>query len=170
MPRKPKQEKQLITVIVRGTPVSVTLYPPIPPRTSWFAYWPGLKFSKTTGQRELKAAIAVAENMVKNGGKRVNIADTLLSDEEFEKIQRVHYAKKQDSAAKARSDKSLGVCLEAISAFREITGLNPVTAATPDDCAAFQRNTLQLPKSHRLKYPKSKKEGVKCYSADTVLK
>jgi len=170
MPRKPKLEKTQITLVVRGTPVPVTLYPPIAPRTSWYAYWPGLTFAKTTGQEALEAAITVAEDMVRNGGRRGRLEDTVLSDEEFEEIQRVHYRKKQAPAARTRAEKSLGVCLDAIAAFREITGLKPVALANPDDCAAFQQRALELPKSHRLKYPKARRDGVECYSADTVLK
>ena len=137
MPRKPKLEKTQITVVVRGSPVSVTLHPPIPPRTSWYAYWRGLTFAKTTGQRDLRAAITVAENMLRNGGQRSTIRETVLSDEEFETIQRVHHGKRQDPAAKVRSEKSLAVCLDAIAAFREITGLEPVALATANDCVPF---------------------------------
>src|SRR4051812_2901727 len=94
MPRRPKQEKQTITVIVNGAPVGVTLHPPTNTRKSWYAYWPGLVSSKSTGQRRLEDAIVVAENMVKTGGKRADVRDTALSDAEFEAIQRAHFAKK----------------------------------------------------------------------------
>ena len=112
----------------------------------------------------------MAENMLRNGGVRIQPTDLVMSDDEFEEIQRAHYRNKQDPAAKVRAEKSLGVCLDAIAAFREITGLKPVTLASPDHCAAFQRKALKLPKSARLKYPRARREGVECYSADTVLK
>src|SRR5262249_45289669 len=49
------------------------------------------------------------------------------------------------------------------------SGLSPVTAATPDDCAAFQRKALTLPKTTLHPYPNSKK-GAACYSANTIVK
>ena len=153
MPRKPKQEKQSITVVVNGMPVAVTLHPPTTTRKSWYAYWNGLVASKSTGQRKLGEAIIVAENMVKNGGRRADVGDTVLSDEEFEEIQRVHFGRKKDPAAIARTAKSLFSCLDSITAFRKIAGLKPITLATPDDCAAFQRKALTFPKNWRHQYP-----------------
>src|SRR5262249_46355293 len=122
MPRKPKQEKQTITVIVNGKPIAVTLYPPTTARRTWYAYWPGLTFSKSTGHANLQDAVVAAEEMVKGGGKKATIADAVLSDEEFEQIQRAHFARKQDPAAQARAAKTLDDCLEAIAAFRDISG------------------------------------------------
>jgi integrase len=65
--------------------------------------------------------------------------------------------------------KSLDACLEAIDAFKHISGLRQIALATADDCAAFQRKALTLPKNWRHKYPKSRKT-VDCLSANTVLK
>jgi integrase len=169
MPRKPKQEKKTVTVIVSGKPINVILHPPTGARKSWYTYWPGLVSSISTGQPKLEDAIVVAENMVKNGGKKPTLADAVLSDEEFEEIQRVHFGRKQDPAAKERAEKTLASCLDAIAAFREITCLKPIASATADECAAFQRKALTLPKNWRLKYPNSP-EQVKCLSANTVLK
>jgi hypothetical protein len=169
MPRKPKVEKQTITVIVNGKPVAVILHPPIGSRKSWYVYWSGLVSSKSTGQAKLEAAIVVAEEMVKNGGKKASVADSVLSDEEFEQIQRAHFSRKQDPAAQLRASKTLDDCLEAIAAFKEISGLPQVTLATADDCAAFQRKAMTLPKNWRKQYPRSKKE-VERLSANTVLK
>ena len=149
MPRQPKQEKQTITVIVKGTPVAVTLHPPTSTRTSWYAYWNGLLASKSTGQRRLADALVVAENMVKSGGKRSGLLDTILSDAEFDQIQRVHFARRTDERDKLRAKKSLDNCIEGIAAFREITGIEPITLASPDDCAAFQRTALTLPNQWR---------------------
>ena len=169
MPRKPKLDKTQITVVVHGNPVAVTLYPPIPPRTSWYVYWAGLTYAKTTGQRDLAEAIKVAESMVRNGGERHDLADTVLSDEEFEEIQRRHFGRKTDPAAQRRAEKSLVSCLNAIAAFRAISGITPIAAATPDDCAAFQRKALTLPKNWRQDYPKGKKEAEPI-SPNTVVK
>lgn len=108
--------------------------------------------------------------MLRNNGIRIQPADLVLTDEEFEEIQRSHYGKAQDPAAKKRAETSLEICLDAIAAFREITGLKPVTIANSDHCSAFQRKALTLPKSTRLTYPKARREGAKCYSANTVLK
>ena len=87
MPRKPKIEKQTITVIVNGKPIAVILHPPTSDRPSWFAYWSGLITSKSTGQCRLGDAILAAENMVKSGGKKATVADTVLSDDEFKALQ-----------------------------------------------------------------------------------
>ena len=40
-------------------------------------------------------------------------------------------------------------CFDAISAFREISGLRTVASATPEDCERFQARALQLPKNWR---------------------
>ena len=171
MPRKPKQEKKTITVIVNGTPVAVALYPPSGSRKSWYAYWIGLETSKSTGHRNLQDAIIIAENMVRNGGKRSDLIDTVLSDEEFEEIQRVHYSKRTDPTELARSQSSLMVFLNAIQAFRKISGLDRIVFATADDCSRFQRTALTMPKNWLLRYPKSKKpEDVERISPNTVLK
>src|SRR5262249_2248939 len=133
MPRKPKQEKQTVTVVVNSKPVAVTLHPPTGSRSSWYAYWAGLVASKSTGQHNLEDAISAAEEMVRSGGHRATVADAVLTDEEFEAIQRAHFNRKTDPAAKLRADKSLASCLDAISAFQEITGLKPIATATADD-------------------------------------
>ena len=93
-----------------------------------------------------------------------------LSDYEFEEIQRQHFRRKQDWAAAARAQKSLAVCLEAIHAFREITKVCPISSASPDDCAQFQRSALLQPKNWRRTYPKGKKTAVPKLSANTILK
>jgi integrase len=170
MPRKPKFEKTQITVVVRGTPVSVTLYPPIPPRTSWYAYWAGLAFAKSTGKCDLKSAIGVAENMVRNGGERLNLDDTVLSDAEFDEIQRRHFGKRKDPAAQVRAQKSLTACLEAISAFRLITGISPITLATPKDCERFQEAALKKPRDWRMSHPRKDRDSVARIRPNTVIK
>jgi integrase len=157
MPRKPKVEKQTITVVVNGTPVAVQLHPPSGDRSSWFAYWSGLVTSKSTGQSNLEDAILVAEHMVRNGGRRADLSATVLSDIEFEQIQRRHFGRKTDDKAKVRAEKSLISCLDAIAAFREITGISPVALATPDDCARFQVVALTLPKLWRKDPPEQRR-------------
>jgi integrase len=169
MPRKPTFKKTTVTVIVNGTPVSVILHPPAGRRTSWFAYWNGLVASRSTGQSDFDAAVRVTESMVRGGGKQPVLSDAVLTDEEFEAIQRLHFDRKTDPNAKLRAEKTLHSCLDAIGAFRDITGIKPITLATADDCAAFQRKALTLPKNWRLKYPNSRKQ-VECLSANTVLK
>lgn len=169
MPRKPKQRMVKINVVVDGTPVSVTLHPPTGTRASWYAFWNGLVTSKSTGSADLDDAVRVVENMLRNGGKRPDLADTVLSDDDFEEIQRRHYHKKTDPSARRRAEKTLEDCLDAIAAFRQITGLKPVTLATPDDCERFQREALRLPKNWRRDYPR-KQETTECLSPNTVLK
>ncbi len=171
MPRKPTQEKKTITVIVNGDPVAVVLHPPSRNRKSWYAFWNGLVTSKSTGQRNLQDAIIAAESMVRSGGKRVVLSDTVLSDEEFVEIQRVHYSKRTDPTELTRSQSSLMVFLNAIQAFRKISGLDRIVFATADDCSKLQRTALTMPKNWLLQYPKSKKaEDVERISPNTVLK
>src|ERR1017187_3034817 len=132
MPRKKTNHKHTITVVVGGMPVAVILHPPIGTRSCWYAYWNGLVASRSTGQRNLEDAIVVAENMVRNRGRRADLNDTVLSDQEFEEIQRARFGRKTDEKARHRAKKSLDSCFEGIAAFREITGLIPITLATPD--------------------------------------
>lgn len=173
MGRKPKAEKRRsITVVVNGAVIPVTLHPPKPPRRAWYAYWPGLVASKSTGQTEFEQAALVAEDMVRNGGKRggdqENDAPSILSDDEFEEIQRRHYGKKTDSAAMVRAEKSLAACLDAIRAFREITGITPISLATPDDCERFQRDALKKPRNWRMQF--RTKDEPRRLRPNTVIK
>lgn len=170
MPRKPKIKPEKITVVVDGTPIAVALFPPDGSHTSWYVYWQGLPHSRSTGANNLRDATVVAEKMLRNGGGRPLLADGAMSDDEFEAIQRDHFTRKHAPDAMKRAAKSLEVCLEAIDAFRRITGLNPITLATPEDCAKFQRQALELPKSWRLTYPKAKRTGAPKLSPNTVLK
>lgn len=179
MPRKPKKEKQKVTVLVDGKPIAVTMHPPIGIRKSWYAFWTGLTTSKSTGQADLDEAVKVVENMLRNGGKKTDLSDLVMSDEEFEEIQRRHYAKKTDPEARKRSMKSLGECLDAISAFWEISGLRPITLATPGDCERFQAEALLKPRNWRVAYAdnersmkrrQEKETAVELLSSNTVLK
>lgn len=152
MPRKPKKEKKTITVVVNGRTISVTMFPPNGREKSWHAYWKGLPTRRSTYQTDYDEAVKAVEDMLRNNGRRGTLRDAVLSDEEFDEIQRQHYLRKQDPDKRKRSEKSLTVCMEAITAFRQITYLKPITIATPDDCARFQRDALNLPKDWRVKY------------------
>jgi integrase len=169
MPRKPKLKKETITFQVGDKDVDVHFHPPTGNRKSWYVYWQTLKNPRSTGARTLDEAKAVARKMLRSGGKRQALKDTVLTDEEFEQIQRRHFSKKQDVEAQKRAEKSLTSCLEAISAFRDTSGVSPISTATADDCERFQHAALQLPKNWRSKYPKSK-QIVETLSANTVLK
>lgn len=169
MPRKPKQTLTKITVVVDGTPVVVILHPPARTRRSWFAYWKGLPTSKSTGCPKLEDAMVVAESMVRNNGKQPDLSDATLSDDELERIQRTHFGRKTEPAAQKRAAKSLEDTLDAIAAFKLITGLKSIAAATPDDCARFQRVALEKPRNWRSQYPKSKTTQPKL-SPNTVVK
>jgi hypothetical protein len=176
MPRKPIQKKEKVSVVVDGVPVVVTLHPPCSSRKSWYAYWNGLVASKSTGQPDFAEAVKAVESMLRNGGKRSNLVDTVLSDDEFEELQRRHFAKKTDPKSLQRSMKSLRECLDAISAFRQMTGIQPVTLATPDDCERFQHEALTRPKNWRIRYadpPKStrrRESQIDRLSPNTVVK
>ncbi len=169
MPRKPKEQKRKIVVVVNGNPVAVILHPPGGNRRSWYAYWPGLVASRSTGTADPGEAALVVENMLKNGGKKPEVLTAVPTDEEFEEIQRRHFSKKQSPEERRRAATSLIACLEAVSAFREISGLSPITIATPEDCERFQHEALNRPKNWRSQYPNSKKE-VQTLSANTVIK
>lgn len=169
MPRKPREIKKTINVVVDGRVVHVVLHPPSGSRTSWYAYWPGLKSSRSTGVSDVGEAIQVVEDMLRNGGRKSAPGSDPLSDAEFEEIQRRHFAKKKSPEARLRAKKSLDACLEAISAFREITGVSPVSLATPKDCERFQNEALTKPKNWRSQYPKSR-PVVGTLSPNTVIK
>lgn len=175
MPRKSKPQKKKINLVINGSAVAVTLFPPTETRTSWYVYWKGLNTSKATGQQDFEQAVRTVEEMLKNGGKKKDVAESYLTDAEFDELQRRHYSKRTDSAAQKRSEKSLRECLDAIRAFREISGLSPITVATPDDCERFQRSALELPKNWRVQYSKRNEtkrddDSVKKLSANTVVK
>ncbi len=51
MPRKPKIEKQTITILVNSIPITVTLHPPTRNRKSWYAYWTGLVTSRVSAHQ-----------------------------------------------------------------------------------------------------------------------
>lgn len=169
MPRKPKLEKKTVMVAINGLMATVTLHPPAGRRTSWYAYWPGLVASRSTGQADCGEAVKVVGGMLRNSGRKPELNEALLSGEEFERIQRAHFGRKVDPDARRRADKSLEEVLDAINAFRAISGFSPISAATPDDCAAFQRTALTLPKNWRSRHPRSK-ETAATLSANTVLK
>lgn len=173
MPRKLRRKKETTQVVVNGTPIKIILHPPDGRRTSWFAYWNGLVASKSTGQRNLEDAILVAQKMVAGGGDQPVLADAVLTDEEFEAIQRRHYGKKTDPAAKVRAMKTLEDCLDAIAAFKAITGLEPISIATPDDCERFQQEALKKPRNWRQNGRMVESPGdasVETLSPNTVLK
>ncbi|MFL5240568.1 MAG: hypothetical protein ACJ8FY_00535 [Gemmataceae bacterium] len=107
--------------------------------------------------------------MLKNDGKRATLSDSILSDLEFEEIQRAHYANRKGAVEQTRSAKSLVNCLEAIRAFKVISGISTISTAGPDECAAFQRKCLTHPKTTLRRYPKSNIEAP-CYSANIVVK
>ena len=170
MPRKPAVKRQQITVVVNSVPIRVTMTPPTGVRTSWYAYWNGLGTSKSTGHSVFNEAIKAVENMLNNGGKRLQLSDAVLSDEEFEAIQRRHYGKRKDVTAQSRAAKSLKDCLEGISAFRAISGISPIATATAADCEQFQEDALSRPRNWRQTYPKSKRDESRKVSVNTVLK
>jgi integrase len=106
--------------------------------------------------------------MLRNGGKQGHVDDVVLSDEEFEAIQRAHFNRKTDEKARRRAMTSLCSCLDAISAFRKIIGRTPISQATLDDCANFQRVGLTLPNNWR-RLPPEKRRPVVYYSQQLRL-
>jgi integrase len=164
MPRKPKVEKQQITIVVDSEPVNVILHPPKGSRKSWYAYWNGLTTSKSTGERRLDDAVKAAERMIKNGGNRFSESKPVLTDEEFDEMQRQHFAKKR------LAETTVQDYFDAISAFRSISGIRPSSIATPDDCERFQFESLKKPRNWRITHPNSKIDSSKLIQPNTVLK
>ncbi len=168
MPRKPKPKKIKTHVVVNKLTIPVTLSPPKPPRTSWYAYWPGLRAARSTGQPTAEEAVEAVVGMLQNNGRLGHADDLVLRDEELVEIQRRHFAKKKDPAARKRAQRSLRSCLEAIAAFRDIADVEPVASATPADCERFQTRALTLPKDWiRRHEPNSK---ARPYSPTTIIK
>ncbi|WP_166820099.1 hypothetical protein [Thalassoroseus pseudoceratinae] len=171
MPRKPKKEKKQITIIVGGVPRSVTMHPPSGREKSWHVYWKGLPTRRATKERDFDAAVQAVERMLSNGGQLPDSKFASMSDDEFVEIQRRHF--KRTNAA----PETLNGCLEAISAFQQITGVSPISLATADDCSRFQDEAVKLPKIWRVQYASDKQrekklsdDTIKRLSVDTVLK
>lgn len=169
MPRKASPKKYRFETIVGGKTIQVTLHPPVGRRTSWYVYWSGITTSKSTEQINLEDAKKVAVEMIQNGGRRSATALEIPTDEEFEFVQQRHFSKKQGPDAQKRNEKSLVACMEAIRAFRDITGICPISMATPDDCERFQHEALTKPKNWRVNYPK-KRMDIGTLSPATVVK
>ncbi len=170
MPRKAKQQKRKIPVVIDGRSIDVTLTPPTGRRKSWYAYWSGLVTSKSTGQDEFDSAVVAVTDMLKNGGRKRVAADMVLSDDEFEEIQRRHFGKRKDPEAKKRAERSLEACLEAIYAFREISKRSPIATATPADCEEFQHEALTMPSNWRRPAKGERVEEVAPLSPNTIVK
>jgi integrase len=173
MPRKLSLRTRIVTVLVSGGPVQITLHPPTGARSSWYVYWSGLTFSKSTGCRDVADAIVQAEHMVRNHGRRATVLATTLTDDEFEEVQRSHFSKTTDPDARVRAMKTQKDCLESIRAFREITrawrGNSPMASATPADCERFQRESLKLPADWRCRRERQA-ELRRLIGPNTVLK
>ena len=178
MPRKPQPKKRAIAVSVNGNVIDVTLHPPTKSKKTWYAYWTGLPFSRSTGQAGFDDAVKAVESMLRNQGKRHKPSDSVLTDKEFIRIQEVHYGKAQGEKERERAKKSLNECLAAITAFQQLGGVQPISLATVDDCERFQTTALKQPKNWRMRYadtPQSRKRRkengeVKTLSPNTVRK
>src|SRR5262245_2619716 len=97
MPRKPKVEKQTITVIIDGRPYPIILHPPAKAKKTWYAYWTGLVTSRSTGHKDFASAAAAAEQMLRewkagDSGDRPKTSDLILTDEEFLYVQEAYFA------------------------------------------------------------------------------
>jgi integrase len=179
VPRKPKPlKKQKVAVSINGKVIDVSLLPPTGDRRSWYAYWPGLISSKSTGQTSLDEAKIAVSDMIQNGSRKSHVDDWVLTDKEFDEIQKRHYSKKKDAAAQKRAEKSLVACMEAISAFRSISGVRPISVATPEDCERFQHEALKLRKDWRVRYAdnsqskkrRARRGEVEHLSPNTILR
>src|SRR5690606_14698839 len=139
-------------VIVNGKAIAVTLYPPTGSKKTWYVYWVGMNYAKSTGHKQLRQAVIAAEDMLRNNGTRTTILSNVMTDDEFIQIQRKHFAKRKAASKQEPSKKTLLSCLEAISAFKELTGLEYITQATAADCETFQEEACKKPKNWRSPY------------------
>jgi integrase len=137
--------------------VKVTLFPPRPGsrEKSWNAYWKGLKTRRSTGKKTLAEASEAATAMVQGRARGTVATAQWPTDDEFIEIQRRHFSKKGDRSGKKSSLKNV---LEAINAFKRVSGLSPICRATPDDCERFQTEALKVLRNWRSQHPKSKPE------------
>lgn len=172
MPKKPKPQNSKISIAVNGFPIDVTLYSPRGKKKTWYAYWNGLTSARTTNQTNYEEAVKAVTAMLNNGGKRPDHSQSILSNEEFEQIQRRHFSKKTDPTSVNRSQKSLTACLEAIEAFKKITGITNITTATADDCERFQHEALRISKHWRRPNfdPHNETRSSDLLKPDTILK
>lgn len=169
MPRKPKLEKQTRTFRAGGKDVVVTFFPPDKRYRSWCVYWKGLPTKRSTKCRTFDGAVDAVERML-NGESPISSVK-VMSDEELDEIQLRHYKR-----IKAEPE-TIAACQEAISMFRDITEVRPITLATADDCARFQDEAIKLPKNFRVNYKDEDRrreriadESVERYSVATVIK
>lgn len=147
----------------------MTFSPPDKRYRSWCAYWNGLATKKSTKCRTYDGAVEAVDRIL--NGDNPSPSTNVMSDDEFDEIQRRHYERIQAKPT------TLASCMEAITAFREIAGVQPITVATPDDCARFQDLAVKLPKNLRVNYrDKARREerindeSVERYSVGNVLK
>jgi integrase len=157
MPRKPKVERQTFHVSVNGKSVQVTIFPPNKERgeSSWNAYWKGLKTRRSTGKKTQAEAIEAANAMVQGRSAGATACGQWPTDEEFIEVQRRHFSKRKDRSGKGASITNV---LEAIDAFKRVSGLTPICRANADDCERFQTEALKLLRNWRSQHPKSKPE------------
>ncbi len=163
---------------VEGRMIEVTLFPPSGNKKSWYTYWSDLTFSRSTGQTDYTEAVKAVHGMLRNGGRKSDLTDVVLTDAEFDKIQSKHFSKKTDPQAIKRAHRSLSACMEAITAFRRITELSSISLATPEDCERFQHDALKLPREWRVQYAnnrqslnrREKRGEVDPLSSNTIVK
>lgn len=168
MPRKPKAETTEL-INANGTMIRVTLFPPDRSRNerSWYAYWKGQPTRRSTKKATKAEAIEAVRKML---CRQPETPSATLTDEEFIAIQQSHFEKQKTGRDRPEScDASLASVLEAIGAFKKISGLEHVSLATPDDCERFQSAALQLPANWR-RPPNHKYGKTKTLSPYTVYK
>jgi integrase len=145
MPRKPKAQKLERTFVVNGKNICVTFFPPKGRRRSWYVYWNGLPNQVSTKASTFEGAVQVIHKHLI--GETAPQELSLMSDVEFDAIQLRHFERIQAKPETVQS------CFEALAAFRKITGVTPISAATAEDCSRFQDSAVHLPRNWRV--PKS---------------
>ncbi len=169
MPRKPRAATTEM-IDANGTMFRVTLFPPDRSRNerSWYAYWKGQRTRRATKKATKAEAIEAVRKML--CGQPPRTSGATLTDEEFIAIQRSYFEKQKTGRDRPEScDASLDAVLEAISAFKTISGLEHVSLASPDDCERFQTAALKLPANWR-RPPEHKYGRTKLLSPFTLYK
>ena len=168
MGRKAKRTKRTITVVVNGAVIPVILHPP-PPRGGLGtpigpASWPA-----SPPARQISSGRPCRREYGTERWKRPCLAETLLSDEEFEAIQRGPTTTESKTRRPRRGRRNRWNPAWKPSPHSGHHGISPMTLANPDDLPPSSGRHLAS-QSWRLRYPKARKKGVNRYSPHTVLR
>ena len=163
MPRKRIQEKQQVQIIVNGQPITVIMHPPTGCKN------PGMLTGTACHGPEALASAGLKMPLQSWRTCCGMVVAARYSPMHFSPMKNLSKSSGGISARRKMlpprlgPQKSLANCLDAIAAFSEIMGMNPISMATPDDCANFQQVALTLPNNWRRR-PVEKRKPVQYFS------